>query len=71
MNAHRMIDPAANLRAALEMFGLGESIMRQKLRRDYPHASEAEIEEKLSAWLSERPGADHGDAPGRLRGITE
>jgi hypothetical protein len=67
MNDRRVADAAANLRAALEMFGVGESIMRQKLRRDHPHASEAEIEDRLSAWLSERPGAEHGDAPGRMR----
>jgi hypothetical protein len=58
---------ASNLRIALEMFGLGESIMRQTLRRTYPAASESEVEAKLSAWLSERPGAEFGDAPGKVR----
>jgi hypothetical protein len=67
MNSRNAADLAANLRAALEMFGVGESIMRQKLRREHPDASEAEIDEKLSAWLSERPGAEYGDAPGRRR----
>ena len=59
------------LRTALEMFGLGESMMRQNLRRADPNASEAEIEAKLSAWLSGRPGAEDGDAPGRVRRFPE
>ena len=59
------------LRIALEMFGLGESMMRQNLRRTYPAASESEIEAKLSAWLRERPGAEFGDAPGRVRNFEE
>jgi uncharacterized protein YPO0396 len=58
---------ATKLRIALEMFELGESIMRQKLRRTFPAASESEIDAKLSAWLRERPGAEHGDAPGKSR----
>jgi hypothetical protein len=62
---------AAKLRTALDMFGLGESIMRQNLRRKYPAASDAEIEDRLSAWLLERPGAEHGDAPGRLRDLSK
>jgi hypothetical protein len=61
----------AKLRIALEMFGLGESIMRQNLRRTYSAASESEIEAKLSAWLRERPGAEFGDAPGKIRSFEE
>jgi hypothetical protein len=26
-----------------------------------------EIEARLEAWLAERPGAPHGDAPGKSR----
>jgi hypothetical protein len=70
MNGRKGADPAANLRAALEMFGVGESMMRQRLRRDHPGASEAEIDEKLSKWLTERPGAEQGDAPGRTRNLA-
>ena len=62
---------AANLRAALDMFGLGESIMRQNLRRAYPLASDSEIEAKLQSWLRERPGAEHGDGPGKLRDFVK
>lgn len=60
-------DAVAKLRMALDMFGLGESIMRQNLRRSFPEASEAEIESKLWLWLSHRPGGEDGDAPGRRR----
>jgi len=62
---------AEKLRTALEMFGLGESIWREKLRRTYPAASAAEIESKVWEWLAKRPGAEHGDAPGRPRKLPE
>ena len=55
------------MRTAPEMFDLGESIMRQELRRTYPDASKVEIEAKVHARLSERSGAEHGGAPGRVR----
>jgi hypothetical protein len=58
---------AEKLRIALDMFSLGESFMRQNLRRAFPLASDTEIDEKIQAWLLERPGAEDGDAPGRLR----
>ena len=60
-------DAAQRLRVALDMFGLGESMMRQKLRRTFPAASEDEIEAKLCLWLSHRPGAENGDAIGTRR----
>ena len=70
MNDHESVkDAASNLRTALDMFGLGESIMRQNLRRAFPAASEAEIEAKLWLWLSQHPGAKDGDAPGRRRDL--
>jgi hypothetical protein len=62
---------AEKLRTALEMYGLGESILREKLRRTHPEASAAEIEAKVWEWLAQRPGAEHGDAPGRLRKLPE
>jgi len=60
-----------NLQMALEMYGLGESMMRQKLCRSFPQASQDEIEMKLWEWLSHHPGAEKGDAPGRLRDGSE
>ena len=56
---------AGRLRAALEMFETGLQMMRQNLRRNHPSLSDAEIEERVTAWLRERPGAEFGDAVGR------
>lgn len=56
---------ARRLRLALDLFVTGEELMRQRLRREHPELSLAEIESRLEAWLRERPGAEHGDAPGR------
>jgi hypothetical protein len=71
MKGSRNSEASAKLRTALDMYGLGESIMRQKLRRTHPDAPEAEIEAMLSAWLLDRPGAEHGDAPGKVRRPAE
>lgn len=58
-------DAIDRLRLAFDLFSAGEALMRQNLRRRWPQANAAEIEARLSAWLSERPGAEHGDAVGR------
>ena len=52
------------LRLAFELFAYGEDLMRRKFRREHRHASEAEIEELVCAWLSSRPCAEFGDAEG-------
>jgi hypothetical protein len=49
-------------RTALELFEVGVAIMRQNLRRRYPHANPEEIEARLRTWLRTRPGAESGDA---------
>jgi len=59
-------DAAARLRVALELHDLGEQMMRQRLRRERPQISDAELEDAVGAWLRERPGAEHGDAAGSL-----
>jgi len=56
---------AARLRMAFELFETGLYIMRQKLRREHPEWTEAQVEARLVEWLRERPGAEHGDAEGR------
>jgi hypothetical protein len=59
-------DSAADrLRLALDLLAAGEAMMRQNLKRLHPDDTEAQIEERLVAWLQERPGAEHGDAAGR------
>jgi hypothetical protein len=56
---------AARLRLTLELFDTGVEMMRQNLRRANPGLTDAEIEGRLTTWLSERPGAEFGDAAGR------
>jgi hypothetical protein len=66
MSQHREDHPAARrLLLAFELYEAGESMMRQSLRRRYPGASDAEIEQRLVEWLLTRPGAEFGDAEGR------
>jgi hypothetical protein len=57
---------AARLRTAFDLFVAGRRMMRQNLRRRHPEASEQEIDQLLAAWMSDRPGAEHGDAVGKL-----
>ncbi len=56
---------AARLRTAFDLFVAGRRMMRQTLKRRHPEASDREIDDRLRAWLRERPGAEHGDAAGR------
>jgi hypothetical protein len=55
-----------NLRIALDLLDDAEELLRQRLRRT-TSMSEEEIEARVLSWLHERPGAEHGDAPGRRR----
>jgi hypothetical protein len=58
--------PEANrLRTAFELFDAGVQLMKARLRRNRPNASQAELDALLSEWLLDRPGAPLGDAPGR------
>jgi hypothetical protein len=50
-------------RLVLDMCEAGIRIYRQRMRREYPLASDEEIEAKVQAWLR-RPSGDVGD---RLR----
>ena len=52
-------------RIALALFDLGERMLRQKLRRSRPEATDAEVEALVAQWLRTRPGAEHGDGEGR------
>lgn len=58
---------AVRFRVALDLHDVGVEIMRQNLRRRFPHATEAQIAERLAAWIRHRPGAEYGDSVGRLR----
>jgi hypothetical protein len=56
---------AMRLRMALDLCELGDSMRRAQLRREYPDATDEEIEGLLVTWLRTRPGAEHGDGWGR------
>lgn len=51
-------------RATLELYEVGENMLRQRLRRERPAASAQDIDDEIAAWLRRRPGAEHGDHPG-------
>lgn len=59
-----MADMRENLLGAFDLFEVGVDMMRQRLRREHPEESEAEIRRRLDEWLSTRPGAEHGDGEG-------
>jgi hypothetical protein len=56
---------AKRFQTTLALFELGEAMLRQKLKRKHPHATEAEINSYVREWLERRPGAEHGDGVGR------
>jgi len=46
---------AARLRLALEMYEFGEQMLRERLRRNGPRATDAEIDQVIQEWHSFRP----------------
>lgn len=60
---------AQRLRQTFDLFEAGLSMRRARLRRERPEASEEDIEDLLQVWLGARDGAEHGDAPGRVRSL--
>jgi hypothetical protein len=56
------IGPAEKLLAACEMHEEGMDILRQRLRRQHPDASQDEIESMVAEWVADRPY----DSPGRV-----
>jgi hypothetical protein len=52
------------LALTLALFEFGVEMMTANLRRRYPDATPDEIERRLDAWLTERPGAEQGDGEG-------
>lgn len=52
------------MRETLELYEVGEAMMRERLMRENPTADPDEIERRLTEWLMTRPGAEHGDASG-------
>lgn len=58
---------AERFRLTLALFEFGELMLRQRLRRRYPAANDAEIDRMVTEWVQRRPGAEGGDCPGRVR----
>lgn len=55
---------ARRMRVALDMYEVGEQMLRQRLRRERLAATEAEIDAEVTAWRLRRPGAELGDSAG-------
>ena len=55
---------ADRLRAALDLYEVGEAMVRQRMRREFPDDGDTLIERRVTEWLLRRPGAEHGDFPG-------
>jgi hypothetical protein len=55
---------AERMRLALDMYATGEALMRQRIQREHPDLTPAEVEARIVAWLQNRPGAENGDAEG-------
>jgi hypothetical protein len=56
---------------ACELFELGCAIMERNLRRQHGDLGPGAIQQLLARWLLDRPGAEPGDAPGRICLQTE
>lgn len=67
MESEPELTPAEKLRVALDLMEAGIALMRQNLRRRYPTESQQEIDQRLQAWLLERPPAELGEPSFRVR----
>lgn len=47
--------PADRLRAALDLHDLGVDLVRRRLQREDPGAAPEILEERVLAWLTDRP----------------
>lgn len=50
----------------MDLIDFALKVFRQRLRRDHPDWTEAQIDARVEEWLAERPGAEFGDADGRV-----
>lgn len=63
-DADRYLENAATTAILVEA---GIALMRQNLRRQHPHESEAEIDARLNAWLYRADDPIPGDTAGPVR----
>jgi hypothetical protein len=61
----RASEAAERFALALDLYETGEAMLRQRLRREDPSATDDDLERAIEAWLGQRPGAEMGDAAGR------
>ena len=66
--AQRRTPEAERLRSALDMRDFGVSLYRQRMRREHPDASGAEIDALVRAWLTSPPRDSRLRLPSRDRG---
>jgi hypothetical protein len=52
---------AEALQATFDLHDFGVKLMRYNIERAHPTADAREIDDRLGAWLHERPGAEAGD----------
>lgn len=61
------LSPARRLQITFELWEVGVQLRRERHRRENPAASEAELDEVVRSWLTDRPGAPFGDVAGQVR----
>jgi hypothetical protein len=59
------LSPGERVRVACELSDAAIVLVRSRLRREKPAATEAELDALLDEWLATRPGAALGDGCGR------
>lgn len=54
------------LEIVFDLFEVATGMVAARYRREHPDASQEEVDAAVAAWVSSRPGAPDGDAPGRV-----
>ena len=61
----RNLEVLERMRLTFDLCRTAEAMKRQNLRRRHPDLGAEEIEKLIDEWRLTRPGAEHGDGPGR------
>ncbi len=62
---NRNLQVLERMRLTFDLCQTAEAMKRQSLRRRHPALGAQEIEKLMTEWRLTRPGAEHGDGPGR------
>lgn len=65
-----MENGVARFQLLMEMRRLGERAFLHKLRQEDPDLTPQQINEELSKWYRNRPGAEFGDGVGRVGSLS-